>query len=157
MTAVRSVKHRLLQLEILGRLALARFLIKYVRFDLWKGWVGQIDRGPKGNGWPGLTEERLKQARDVGRIVDRVADRVRLFDAVCLPRAIAARGVLARHDIPSRVVIGSRRDGEAGSLSLHAWLMVGPEVIIGERERERYVAFGRCRADAAANGCDAPR
>ncbi|MBH5323157.1 lasso peptide biosynthesis B2 protein [Aurantiacibacter sediminis] len=148
MTVVRSIKRRVVRMEIWLSLAWARFLIRYVPFRNWRHTLGPIDAEPDAGAWPVLSEQRLDQASNIGRLVNRVANRIRLFQVVCLPRAMAGRWVLARRGIPSRIIIGSKRGEEEGkSLLFHAWLMVGDRVLTGADERAEFLAFHNSRAD----------
>lgn len=135
-------------MEVRIRLAWARFLIKFVKFSWWKHTLGPIDGEPDPADWPDLSPQQLKQASDTGRIVNRVADQLRLFEAVCLPRAMATRWALARRGIPSRIIIGSRRGEAEEGLLFHAWLMVGDRVITGQNERDQFLQFRKRNAEA---------
>ncbi|WP_271077311.1 lasso peptide biosynthesis B2 protein [Aurantiacibacter sp. MUD61] len=139
-------------MEIWLSLAWARFLIRFIAFRRWRHLLGPIDVEPDASVWPDLSEERLHQASSIGRLVNRVADRIRLFQVVCLPRAMACRWALARRGIPSRIIIGSKRGEEAGEgLLFHAWLMVGDRVLTGEDEREQFLAFGTPQRGLGSN------
>ena len=50
-------------------------------------------------------------------------------NALCLPRALAAHGMLRRRGIASRLCLGVGR--EAGEMSAHAWVEVGNDKIVG--------------------------
>lgn len=66
------------------------------------------------------------------------------FQAVCLPRAMAGRWILGRREIPSRIVVGSRRGNpDEEEMLFHAWLMAGDIVITGAGELDRYRAFAK--------------
>jgi len=143
MTFNRSLKKRLLRLEIWLSLAWARFLIRWVPFRYWRGLLGVIEGEQSDDERPQLSPEQRKQASDIGRIVNRVADHLRLFEAVCLPRAMTSRWVLARRGLPSRIIIGSRRGDMEEGLLFHAWLMVGDVVVTGESERADFMAFDK--------------
>lgn len=73
-------------------------------------------------------------------MVARIANEA-WFQAVCLPQAMAARWLLARRRIPSRVELGSRRNPDDQAVLLHAWLTVGDEVVTGAQERDQFMAF----------------
>lgn len=60
----------------------------------------------------------------------------RWVGAVCLPRALAAQTMLRRRGIASLLCLGVAR-GETG-LTTHAWLEIGPNIIVGGAERDRF-------------------
>jgi hypothetical protein len=49
---------------------------------------------------------------------------------MCLPRAIAAKAMLARRGCGSAFHLGAGIDPRGG-LALHAWLVAGGEVVVG--------------------------
>ena len=55
----------------------------------------------------------------------------------CLPQALAARRMLDRRGIASRLFIGTERD-EDGQWRFHAWLKVGDEWVTGVCDESRY-------------------
>lgn len=140
MTALRKFKRRLYHLEVLACLATARVLVRYVHFRRWRSTLGLLGQDADMEEEPALTPAQFELARATGREVARMARRAP-FAAVCLPQAMAAHWLLARRGIPSRIVIGSRRNEADRALLLHAWLMVGGEVVTGASEREEFMAF----------------
>jgi len=68
------------------------------------------------------------------------------MNAPCLPRALAARAMLCRRGIASRLCLGVARNGDA--LAAHAWLEIGETKIIGGTEAAgftRLAEFGEGR------------
>ena len=61
-------------------------------------------------------------------------------DPACLPQAIAARRMLERRGIASRLYIGTMRD-DSGVPRFHAWLKVGEEWVTGICDESRYSVF----------------
>ena len=59
---------------------------------------------------------------------------------VCLPQALAARWMLNRRKIPNTLKIGFDSASDRPSHNLHAWLVVGGEVVLGG-EVTRHVAM----------------
>jgi hypothetical protein len=141
----------LLWLEIWPRLAFARLLVRYVGFARWRALLGPIDGDPAVDEPPQLAPAQAERAAHIGRQIDRVARHALLFRALCLPRAMAARWMLARRGIPSRIVIGSRRaeTGAGGGHMFHAWLVAGDQVITGAQDRDEYLALQRQTPAAA--------
>ena len=146
MQVTRFLRRRALFVEIWLGLAWARFLTRFVRLGRWQHLLGEMGEGAADD----LPAVRIEQAQGVGRIVAHVARGVRLFDAVCLPQAMAARWVLARRGISSRIVIGSRREDGAGTMHFHAWLLAGGEVVTGAREQAAHQAMVRSGPKDAA-------
>ncbi|WP_165853466.1 lasso peptide biosynthesis B2 protein [Aurantiacibacter aquimixticola] len=128
--------------EITLSLAWARVLVRFVSFRRWRGLLGPIDGEGHAQDGAGLSLAMLEQASDIGRQVERVGSRV-WFEALCLPRAMAARWVLARRGIPSRTVIGTRPAQGDDPHRFHAWLMVGDRVVTGGAVKDDHLAFAR--------------
>lgn len=141
MALFRSFRRHALHVEIWVCLAWARFLTRYIRLGRWQHHLG--DLAPEDHNVQRLSERQSVQAANVGKIVRYVARNIRLFEAVCLPQAMAARWVLARRGIASHIMIGSRRDDDHRAVRLHAWLMAGDIVVTGERERAAHVRMRR--------------
>lgn len=140
---MRTLKRLVLFTEILLCLAWARFLVRFVAFSRWRHLLGPIDAPPDTP--EQLDAARTRHARNIGRRIDQVAGRVP-FQAVCLPRAMAGRWILARRGIPSHVVLGSRRgDADEADMMFHAWLVAGDTVVTGAGQLERYGAFAKKR------------
>jgi hypothetical protein len=63
---------------------------------------------------------------------------------VCLPQAMAAKWMLRRRRTPSTLYLGLRRE-EKTSLTAHAWLRAGDEIITGRAaimEHQVIATFG---------------
>ena len=59
--------------------------------------------------------------------------------ATCLPQALTAQHLLARHGYPAELQIGAAKRPD-GTLEAHAWLISGGEVVIGALpDLDRYV------------------
>jgi len=104
-------------------LALARIAVRFVppaRLFLW------ANRPPR--------RIRRFATDEVGRVawaVDNIGARA-WMSAPCLARALAARAMLRRRGIASRLCLGVARDG--GRLAAHAWLEIGETKIVGGAE-----------------------
>lgn len=103
-----------------------------------------------------LPEGAERQAREIGRMVERVAAALPLLRLVCLQQAIAARRMLARRGIPSVLHLGMVRDPEARAAAragprrgpgagdaAHAWLRCGAVAVTGGEDVARYAVVGR--------------
>ena len=64
----------------------------------------------------------------------------------CLMQAMAAQELLARHGVASAVVLGVKPGRAGADPTAHAWLRVGPCVLIGGEEREGHLAVASYRA-----------
>ncbi|MBD3772881.1 MAG: lasso peptide biosynthesis B2 protein [Rhodobacteraceae bacterium] len=120
--------------EIVGSLALAVLLIRFVPLRHWRGLLGEL--GP-GAHEAAPTAREIHRASMLGAQVDAIAGAVP-FRAICLPRALACRWMLARRGIPTRLHIGARKGQSWRSHDLHAWLMLGETCVVGASEREDY-------------------
>jgi hypothetical protein len=61
----------------------------------------------------------------------------RWIGAVCFPRALVAQTMLRRRGIPSRLCLGVAHKGVV--LTAHAWVEIGPSIIVGGAERDRFI------------------
>lgn len=69
------------------------------------------------------------------------------MQALCLPRAIAAQGMLRRRGIASRLCLGvARRDD---GLVAHAWVEIGQDIIVGGVEAHGYTKIAQFGKEAA--------
>ncbi|WP_054120041.1 lasso peptide biosynthesis B2 protein [Porphyrobacter sp. AAP60] len=134
-----------LKLEIILGLAWARLLVRFVPFAWWRDTVGPIGACPEDIQQTDLTNEQARTAVGIGRVVARIAN-VMPFDAACLPRAMTARWMLQRRKIPSRLMVGSKRGTDDGSLKFHAWLVCGNDIVTGGEVSAEYHVFGASRA-----------
>ena len=112
-------------------LALACAAVRYLPMRRWRGAVNADTRDAHG------PARRLALGRAAGRMVRRVARRLP-FEAVCLPRAMAAQWMLRRRGVSSRLVFGTRRTAPDRPNDYHAWLTVEGRPIIGGRHAETY-------------------
>jgi hypothetical protein len=111
---------RKLRIEALAALLAARFAVRFVATRRLLAWAVRPPGRPQRFADPDL-------AAQVAGAVDYVGSKT---GALCLPRALAAQSMLRRRGIASRLCLGVARDGR--SLSAHAWVEIGEEIIIGE-------------------------
>jgi transglutaminase-like putative cysteine protease len=131
----RSVLRRNLLIEATLALILARLAVGLLPAERIIAWASRppprVDRFPP------------VPADVICRAVEEVAAKS-WMQAVCLPQALAAQGMLRRRGIASRLCLGAARQGNA--LTAHAWIELGDEVIIGGRGEQprfaRLVTFG---------------
>ena len=137
-------KTKAMAVEAAACLAVARFLVVFVRLRRWRHRVSTLST---------TLEERPPVpdlAWKVSWVVRRVAEVVP-FTAVCLQQAIAAQWMLQWRGVASQLTVGVRRESEASRaaaesnpprrLSYHAWLQIGGECVIGCKEVGTYTAF----------------
>lgn len=155
MRIARFLRDKLLICEIWTSLAVARLMVAFMPFGWWRKALGPIDGdGPASDEVDRAATER---ACRLGRAVERVGNRA-WFAPVCLPRAMAARWILARRRIPSQIVFGSRRSDETADSKLlfHAWLKVGEVVVTGDWERETFLPFKKSHSGSHEMGGSRP-
>ena len=111
---------RLLILEAIVTLGLARLLVVTTPFRFIAPWLGRV---PESN-----LSDQIVLAR-VRRAVTTAARNVP-WNAVCLPQAMAAKAMLARRGCGSAFHLGANFDSQ-GKLIAHAWLVAGGAVVVG--------------------------
>lgn len=78
----------------------------------------------------------MSRALWVGIRVRRTADRLP-WHSTCLVRAIAGQLLLKRRGIHGGLIrLGVKK--EDGTLAAHAWLIYGPQILLGGDEAEAY-------------------
>jgi len=83
-------------------------------------------------------EKALLLAMRIGRVV-RSAARHLPWECACLAQALAARAMLRRRGLATRLHIGvARLDSTEDALASHAWLTLGDQIITGAEGHERF-------------------
>jgi hypothetical protein len=109
--------------EAIGWLCLARLMVGWLPFSIWRGRLGM-----SGTAAPRATIE----ARRLAQHIERAAGRL-LFTTLCLPRAMALSWMLRRRAIPHRLVMAARPAGQRGGADdLHAWTEASETIVLGE-------------------------
>ena len=111
---------RLLVCEAIVMLGMARFIVITVPFRLVAPW---LSRAPHTKSCDEALLLRVRQA------VTTAARNVP-WNAVCLPQAMAAKAMLARHGCGSSFHLGADLNAQ-GKLTAHAWLVAGGTVVVG--------------------------
>jgi hypothetical protein len=111
---------RRLVLEAMLMLGLARFLVIAVPFRILAPWLA---RAPATSSCDEVLVLRVRKA------VTMAARNVP-WNAVCLPQAMAAKAMLARHGCGSAFHLGADFDAQ-GKITAHAWLVAGGTVVVG--------------------------
>ncbi len=91
---------------------------------------------------PLATPIQLEQAWRIGRIV-RTATRWTPWQSKCLVQAILVRSLFTYYEIPYVLYLGTTltEEGEAPMKS-HAWIKVGPWIVIGREGHRKYHVVG---------------
>jgi hypothetical protein len=85
------------------------------------------------------TAEEARIAKDIGWAVGALGRRVP-WDGRCLAQALAGIGMLRRRGLEGTITFGARQCEPAG-FDAHAWLRMGPCVITGGPDHERFKIF----------------
>lgn len=101
-------------------LGLARLIVVTVPFRFIVPW---LRRAPE---TPACDEKLLRAVRQSVTIAARNVP----WNAVCLPRAMAAKAMLARRGCGSAFHLGAKLDRN-GKLIAHAWLVAGGKIVVG--------------------------
>lgn len=122
-------RHKRWLLELVLLSALAKIAIAFIPLRYLVRYLGQ----PHHNRLLSVpvTPDQQQQARDIGRLTAGMA-RITPWQSQCLVQVLAAKTLLARQHIPWVVHFGARH-GQQGDLNAHAWLSVGPDIIVGRR------------------------
>ncbi len=131
---------RILLLEAWLHLGAARLALQVLPFRLISRHLGPqlgaVDL-------PASREVVPVEAHRVTRAVG-IVSRHTPWESTCLAQAMAGKIMLERRAVPSRLYLGTRKDG-AGNLVAHAWLRVGNAIVLGGGERGTFTvlaAFG---------------
>ncbi len=88
------------------------------------------------------TDRQILLARSIGRIVALTA-KYTPWESNCLVQAIMARTLLGFYGIPYIMHLGVRLTGEdSDSLKAHAWIKVGPAIVVGGGNLKAYGLVG---------------
>jgi hypothetical protein len=131
---------KLALLEASVLLTFAQLLTKFVPYARWSRLLGPIASGEA------LTASAHDDliAKKIAWLVDTAA-RYLPSGPVCLPRAMAAKWMLARRRVPSTLLLGIRRqqvDALSGA-QLHAWLRAGDRTITGGDSADGFTVMAR--------------
>ena len=80
--------------------------------------------------------DEIRMAQEVGWAVGVIARRVP-WDGRCLAQALAATGMLRRRGLEGTVSFGVCQ-GESAGFDAHAWLRLGPCVVTGGPDHQRF-------------------
>lgn len=128
------LKPLLLRVETAIALSLAWSFIFLLPFRWTKYFLGQAKKPGAAKSTP--TALQVERALWVGTLVSHTADRLP-WHSTCLVRALAGKLLLQRRGLTgARIRLGVAKQN--GSLVAHAWLIYGPEILLGGEEAEAY-------------------
>jgi hypothetical protein len=78
-------------------------------------------------------------ARRIAWAIDVMSPRTP-WESACLAQAVAGKFMLRRRGLASRLFLGTRREA-SGDLAAHAWLQLGPEILLGGGGRPTFTAL----------------
>ncbi len=131
-----SPKERVWVFLVLPASAVARAMILLVPFGWYAPVLGQ--RLGASEVRTVVDEEELARARSIGRVVRAVSRHVP-WRCNCLPQALLAAMLCRRQRIPYVVHLGLKRgDDPEAPLRAHAWVCVGPSIIVGREGARAY-------------------
>ncbi|WP_089656671.1 lasso peptide biosynthesis B2 protein [Halomonas pantelleriensis] len=124
-------------IEALIMLVFSCLLIRCFPFRWWSGWLGTRSQGEV----TAIDPVRDHRVGDVARTLNAINRRCG-GRFTCLMLAMAAHWMLGRRGISSSLVLGTRTeiaDDQSLVMHAHAWLRVGPRVVLGAHDGS-YVA-----------------
>jgi hypothetical protein len=131
---------RLLFLEAVVLLAVARFCVRFVKFRHYSLMLGKQcnneDSSLQHQGRAKRTEITA-----IGQEILRAANNVP-WEAVCLPQAIVGKWMLKRRGMASELYLGVAKDGST-DFKAHAWLFAGDMPVTGTGIREDFTQIAR--------------
>jgi len=125
-----SGEKKLVLLEALFYLLRAKLLLSLTPFR----WVAERLKKSNLEPRPVFAPAEIQVAELVTWAVEAVARHAGLR-LVCLPQAIAAKWMLQRRGLPTKLYIGVK-NGEENKVAAHAWLTAGQLILTGKKEME---------------------
>ena len=125
--------------EAAALLTFAQLLTKLVPFA---GWARMLGRSGAGEVVAASNRDDGMAARRIARLIDTAARHLP-SQPVCLPRAMAAKWMLASRRIPSELILGIRRPsaGDVRRTELHAWLQAGKLTVTGGDAADEFIVI----------------
>jgi hypothetical protein len=140
LTFLRQPRHRKrLAIEALRELLVAWWLVRRRAFRSVAPLLGAAHPG-----------EHLEVARYDARLLADVRWAVSAVDRTCggrftcLMQGMAAKAMLTRRGVSNTLVLGAKLNrgetsADAGAMAAHAWLRVGPVIVLGGEARAEFV------------------
>lgn len=133
----RSGPDRRLFLRAFWLLGLARFAILAVPFRRIAPFLGEVT----GESPERAPAESDALAKRISWAVETAA-RYTPWESRCLARAMAAKAMLRRRNVPGTLYLGLAKDSEEG-LSAHAWVRCGERILTGGAGHERFTVIAQ--------------
>lgn len=121
-------------MEIFILLAFFRFMILFLPFKHLAPFLGEQNHS-------NMEQELPKEwnwVRAMARYIERMSEIVP-WKSECLVQAATGKLLLRRKNIGCTVFLGVKKGKENKELKAHAWLKVGPEIILGGENAHQYV------------------
>lgn len=141
----RTWRERLLWCEAFAALAWAKLLVHSLPFRRLATRLGRAQTETPET----ITRSQRAIAVEISWAVQAVARHIPL-GFVCLPQAIAAKGMLRRRGLPSTLYLGvtpGRARPEA--ITAHAWLRAGNKIVTGEAEAAQHQVLASFGGDSS--------
>lgn len=136
-------------IEAAGALLLAALLVHVLPFRVTARLFGAVRPADAPPEVPS-PHPAAGRARAVGRRVERVARRLP-WSSSCLVQAVALGLLLARRGIAGwSIRFGVSKAG--GPLTAHAWMLLGPDIVIGAGEAARHAPLADLGRTGAPRG-----
>lgn len=128
----KSLSNKFLLFRIFLMLSIAGAANILLPFKVYSRFLGQINsessKNPKQVDWQ-YVERISKSVRNVSKVSP--------FQFKCLVQATVGKYFIAQKRIESTIYFGVKKD-ESQNLKAHAWLRVGPKIVLGGEVADQY-------------------
>lgn len=121
-------------MEILILLAFFRFMILFLPFKRLAPFLGEQNHADSEQELP----NEWNWVQTLACYIERMSEIVP-WKSECLVQAATGKLLLRRKKIGCTVFFGVKKGNENKELKAHAWLKVGPEIILGGENAHQYV------------------
>ena len=115
------------------------FLIEASLYTIWAYLMIRIFSFKRYLNWLDNPKQHIKSDKITRQVfyTIRKIDKYAFWTTTCYTQAIAARLILKRHNIQSKIYLGMTKD-ENGHLLAHAWTKVDDQIITGGGNLDKY-------------------
>ncbi|NBC65983.1 MAG: lasso peptide biosynthesis B2 protein [Bacteroidetes bacterium] len=128
----KTLRQKIFLFRIFLMLNLTGIANMLLPFKVYSRFLGQINsestQTPKNVDWT-YVEQVSKSVKNVSKVSP--------FDFKCLVQATVGKYFIAQERIESTIYFGVKRD-ESHHLKAHAWLRVGPKIVLGGEVADQY-------------------
>lgn len=128
----KSLNEKFLLIRIFSLLSLAGLANLVFPFKVYARFLGKINSESTRNG-ENIDWEYVERIAHFIRNVNKVSP----FEFKCLVQATVGKIFIARRNMESTIYFGIKKDG-AKNLKAHAWLRVGPKIVLGGEIADQY-------------------